>query len=382
MADHDHHHHAPTWQQLAAIAADQKDDDGAPTPTTPGPRSSHALVFVAPSYVYLLAGELTPRVPVDDKGAVWRLNLDENDAKWERVPTTGDAPPPPCIAPAAAALGSSIFLFGGRTAIDMQQGTLGDVYKLDTTTHRWETVWKREKQEGDDNAAANAPAPRSYHAAASLGGKLFIFGGCGPSGRLNDLWAFDPDTRTWERMPDPPKDSVPPRGGASLAALPAQQRLVVVGGFDGTHERADAHAFDVARKSWCSGPEGCASCAGDAPTLPARSVLGVAAHTGCASSAKDDDAACAHGGHVVAFGGECDPSVTRSHDTAGRFLGDVWCGDGARGDWHPLATAGGPGPGPRGWFASCAVPGGLVLHGGLDASNTRLSDCWRLRFGH
>lgn len=363
--------HAATWQRLAADA-----DADAPTP---GPRSSHAVAHVAP-YVYLLAGERSPRVPVDDEGAVWRLNLAaQGAAKWERVPTSGAAPPP-CIAPTVVAVGTSLYLFGGRTAVDMQQGVLGDVYRLDTTTHTWSLAWSRAETAGDDCA----PAPRSYHCATTLGGKVYVFGGCGPSGRLNDLWAFDPKLASWERMPDPPQASVPPRGGAALAALPSQNRLVVVGGFDGDKERADAHSFDVERRAWCldSGGGSCASCAGEAPTLPARSVLGVAAHTGCAGDGATGG--CAHASHVVAFGGECDPSVTRSHDSAGRFLADAWCGDGQKGAWHPLktTTTDDDGPGPRGWFASCAVPGGMFLHGGLDATNARLPDCWRLRLGH
>jgi hypothetical protein len=345
------------------------------------------VVFVAPSFVYLIAGELSPRVPVDDQGAVWRLDLaqDAASAKWERVPTSGAAPPP-SIAPTVVAVGTRLYLFGGRTAVDMQQGVLGDVYRLDTTTHTWSLAWSRAAaSSGGGGAAADCPAPRSYHAAASLGGKFFVFGGCGPSGRLNDLWAFDPQAASWERMPDPPRASVPPRGGAALAALPAQKRLVVVGGFDGDKERSDAHSFDVDARAWClDSGGGCASCAGEAPTLPARSVLGVAEHTGCAQSegGAAAGAGCSHSSHVVAFGGECDPSATRSHDAAGRFLSDAWCGDGQKGAWHPLKTAGDGGPGPRGWFASCAVPGGMLLHGGLDASNARLSDCWRLHLGH
>jgi hypothetical protein len=384
MADHDHHHHdhQASWQKLAASS--QSDDEQ----SSPGPRSSHALVYASP-YVYLLAGERAPRVPVDDQGAVWRIKISDNDAKWERVVTNGDDAPPPCVAPAAAAaaVGEGIYLFGGRTAIAMEQGVLGDLYRLDTSTLTWTKAWTRPTDSADDDA----PAPRSYHAAASLAGKFYVFGGCGPSGRLNDLWSFDPAAGgKWERLPDPPQGgkTLPPRGGASLAADERNGRLVVVGGFDGNKELADAHAFDVRARAWCSGPGGCASCEGAEPTLPARSVLGVAAHTGCGGGGgggegEDDDSKCSHVGHLVAFGGECDPSVTRSHDAAGKFLGDAWCGDGASGAWHPLKTAAGSAaPCPRGWFASCAVPGGLVLHGGLDASNERLSDCWRLRFGH
>ncbi len=47
------------------------------------------------------------------------------------------------------------------------------------------------------------PPRRSYAAAASAGGKLYIFGGCGEgcTGRLNDLWEFDPAANRWRQLP-------------------------------------------------------------------------------------------------------------------------------------------------------------------------------------
>lgn len=66
--------------------------------------------------------------------------------------------------------------------------------RLDTTTATWTAV------EPADEAR---PPKRSYAAAASAGGKLYMFGGCGEgcTGRLNDLWEFCPAANRWRQLP-------------------------------------------------------------------------------------------------------------------------------------------------------------------------------------
>lgn len=124
------------------------------------------------------------------------------------------------------------------------------------------------------------------------------------------------------------------------------------------------------------------------PGLTARSVLGVAGHA-CS-------AGCGHAGHLLAFGGEIDPS-DKGHEGAGQFSGETFCYDVAGGSggsvqqgcgghghgahsrgWCKLAP-GGEGPGPRGWFATATLPdGSMVVHGGINDGNDRLADMYRL----
>merc|ERR1711991_854877 len=42
------------------------------------------------------------------------------------------------------------------------------------------------------------PAPRNSQGECVHESKLFIYGGRGPQGRLNDLWCYDMDSRQWE----------------------------------------------------------------------------------------------------------------------------------------------------------------------------------------
>ena len=83
------------------------------------------------------------------------------------------------------------------------------------------------------------PEPRAGHAAGLLDGKFVIAGGTWWEGEKGN-WtqkifsasthAFDPDTETWEQLPDAPF----PFGYAAFAVV--EDRLYVLGGFDGRQE--------------------------------------------------------------------------------------------------------------------------------------------------
>ena len=120
---------------------------------------------------------------------------------------------------------------------------------------------------------------------------LYVFGGCGPDGRLSDLHRYDLTTSAWEEMPH--DAAIEGRGGAELVVVPG--RLLVLGGFSG-HENNDVHAFDLETQTW--------STVSDDTHLIARSVFCARVHE-CPLHE-----ACAHSGHIVVYGGETDPSNT------------------------------------------------------------------------
>jgi hypothetical protein len=82
--------------------------------------------------------------------------------------------------------------------------------------------------------------------------------------------------------------------------------------------------------------------------------------------------------------GEHDPS-SLGHAGAGKMLSDVWIYDISENWWtqlHPEGNDDGV-PASRGWFDADVVqnPSGndsVVLHGGLDENNERLTDSWIL----
>jgi len=259
--------------------------------------------------------------------------------------------------------------------VEMGEGAMNDLFSLDTKSHTWQAI---------QPATDAVPPKRSYHAACGSvhGGRqyVWIFGGCGEQGkgRLNDLWCFDVEARTWSAAPV--HEPIQGRGGASLVASNDGSKIFVVGGFCG-HELGDMYEYDVAARTWREVPPS---------GLPARSVFGAATHACAATGAQ-----CGHAGHVVVFGGEVDPS-NLGHEGAGDFAGDVWCWGEGQG-WHKVTTESEGAPCARGWYASTHITTGkthehacnhahahahacvgLVVHGGLDCKNERLDDMYLL----
>ena len=73
-------------------------------------------------------------------------------------------------------------------------------------------------------ATGSIPQPRSYHAAAVASGMLYVFGGCGADGRLNELHAYDPAGNQWQQLPA--SDAVPVGAAGELLHGLASQALV------------------------------------------------------------------------------------------------------------------------------------------------------------
>lgn len=225
-----------------------------------------------------------------------------------------------------AAVGTKLYLYGGRTGVDMGEGAKSELYVFDTSSAEWQPV-----KVPDDSPT---PPPRSYHAmaAAPSTGKVYVFGGCGSGGRLNDLWCFDTHTHTWQQLGSDSGDGVAARGGSVLVASADGQQLYLLGGFNGD-ELQDCHVFDVSSGSWscptcCDGGAAAtdnsgSSSKGKLAMLMGRSVFGAVLHSGGRSSngsggCGSHGSGCEHATHVVTFGGEVAPS-DKGHAGAGRW---------------------------------------------------------------
>ncbi|CAI7823721.1 unnamed protein product [Closterium sp. NIES-53] len=237
-------------------------------------------------------------------------------------------------------------------------------------------------------------SPRSYHtmAADPHRTQIYIFGGCGTTGRFNDLWAYPvaaSHTNTWRQLPSPPPSSAcVPRGGPGLAV--AGDAVCVLFGFSGEHELGDVHRFDLGKETWeevefppaAAGAEVAGS--GDAnkgdeagwsavKPIP-RSVFGAVT----VSLPAANESACKE--YIVVYGGEVDPSDL-GHLGAGKFSKDLFLLDVEERKWlrpASLVSSGGD-PGARGWFPVAPLAAGMVVYGGNSESNDRLDDVFVLR---
>ncbi|TMW95222.1 hypothetical protein EJD97_009212 [Solanum chilense] len=297
----------------------------------PGARSSHAITIVGHK-VYSFGGEFTPRVPVDNKLYVFDLNSQE----WSVADAAGDVPPPR-VGVTMATVGETAYIFGGR---DAEHKELNELYSFDTTTNKWTLL-----SSGDDDD----PPHRSYHSMTADYRRIYVFGGCGNAGRLNDLWGYDVVDKKWIKYPVP-GENCKPRGGPGLTVVLG--KIWVVYGFSGD-ELDDVHYFDTIEEKWMQ-----VETNGEKPT--ARSVFSTVGI----------------GKFIFIYGGETDPS-NLGHLGAGKFAGDVYALDTETLVWKRWMDSGDH-PGPRGWcaFASGQRDGqeGLLVYGGNTPCNDRLGD--------
>lgn len=195
----------------------------------------------------------------------------------------------------AIALGGQVYAFGGYSGTPHayhRAGQSGELWRLDPSTRQFELVAESEPTQGaalvsaqgsliriagmraynaegepedirslDDVASftpgANAwtalpklPAPRSSHAAAVLGDKLYIVGGWQLAGSpksgtfVDKTLVLDLATKTYSEIEQP-------FSLRALAAAPLDGKLVVLGGLDKDAKVSRAvHVFDPASKSW------------------------------------------------------------------------------------------------------------------------------------
>ncbi|KAA8526623.1 hypothetical protein F0562_008174 [Nyssa sinensis] len=301
--------------------------------TGPGARSSHAVTLVGQK-AYAFGGEFTPRVPVDNNLYVFDLN----DLTWSVADVTGDVPPPR-VGVTMASVSTTIYVFGGRDAMHKE---LNELYSFDTCTNKWTLI-----SSGDAG-----PANRSYHSTTADDRRVYVFGGCGVDGRLNDLWAFDVVDQKWVRFPVP-GENLKGRGGPGLAVV--QGKIWVVYGFAGV-EVDDVHFFDPVDEKWVT-----VETSGEKPSpRSVFSTLGI-------------------GKYIFIYGGEVDPSDL-GHLGAGKFAGEVYALDTETLVWKRWVDGSDSGehPGPRGWCAFAAGQRGgsegLLVYGGNSPSNDRLDD--------
>ena len=96
-------------------------------------------------------------------------------------------------------------------------------------------------------ASAHFPGPRSGAAAVVEGGKLYMFGGYGGSGRLDDFYEYDFASKVWTKLEC--------RGGSpgvreNNGVVVQGRCLYLFGGYNGTSWLNDFHEFNLDTREW------------------------------------------------------------------------------------------------------------------------------------
>jgi len=338
-----------------------------PTPDaehgSPCARSSHGLSIVKHGTRLILhGGENIARTPLEDEEATWAADLDKATGTWQWRRIVTDNTPPARLAHAQAECNDTVYIFGGRAGITMDEKAMNDLWKLDASGKKGSEKWSLVEP---DAKSGPPPEARSFHRMISVGNSLYVFGGCSASGRLADLYRFDLVDKTWQNLGT---SSLRGRGGANLMPLASNIMLAVVAGFAG-EETADGQRFDITLNEWDE-------------ELLTESLKGMRPRSVCVSASFPSV------GSSVIFGGEVDPS-DRGHEGAGGFENDVVILKEASGEYVETikASTSEPWPENRGWSDGAALEnendgtGHLYIFGGLsgdDANPRRLDDLWRM----
>lgn len=131
----------------------------------------------------------------------------------------------------------NLFIWGGSG----ECGLLNDTWLLNLETLVW-----RELQ-----LSASPPGRTCHHGYAWAQGKLFMFGG----GSANDipisdtaLWCFDPELRRWSTLACSDHPSM--RQGHTFNATDDEKSLVLIGGLDPKGSYGDVWSFDISSVTW------------------------------------------------------------------------------------------------------------------------------------
>lgn len=166
--------------------------------------------------------------------------VDTDSMQWHKPSAEGRAPSAR-YGHAAAVVGTSVYVFGGKGP---GSSVHNDLHRLDVERWTWSLV----------PSTTAPPLGRFGHSMAAVGDKLVMFGGWDGSTMFNDLWVFDTAAASWVK---PAVDGPPPspRHGHSLLLAPAANRLVVWGGWAESPRglpdyRSDGRALNPDTMTW------------------------------------------------------------------------------------------------------------------------------------
>lgn len=220
-------------------------DAGTWEPTAPpDPRVGHDGVYDPVRHRLIVVDGYDNAVLSD----VWALDL-SGSALWTRLVVAGTPP-------SARWLHTTIYdpvrdrilLFGGWAASPQNNET----WALDLSgTPTWHII-----------STATSPTQRRAHTAIydPVGDRMIVFGGQGPSGPLNDVWALSlSGTPDWSQLT--PVGSAPVARQTHAAAYdPVRNRMLVYGGNSGSTYLSDLWALNLSgTPAWFQLPAGGAS---------------------------------------------------------------------------------------------------------------------------
>ncbi|MDQ3871611.1 MAG: hypothetical protein M3301_08365 [Chloroflexota bacterium] len=227
------------------------------------------------------------------------------------------------------AAGRTAYLFGGRSG----GRAFDDLWRFDLERNTWQRV----------ASSGERPQARFGHTAAwvdRLG--LVVWSGQAASRFFNDLWTFDPATARWRRLPA--RGALPEPRYGSCAALGPDGRLWISHGFTTQGRFGDTKAYDFATATWRD----------ETPTGGAPVVRCL------------HDCLWSSNGRFLLYGGQTNGVAA---------LGDLWSYRPQERSWRQERK---PEPAPRQLYALAGFAGRAFVFGGQGLGGEELADLWLL----
>ena len=154
------------------------------------------------------------------------------------TPKMAGKPPSPRAGCAAALSGYRLFLYGGES--DATGPPLDELCCLDLEAASWQQLIGR----------GMSPGRLSFAAAASIGNKVYLFGGCTGEGVTNSFHSLDVVSTMWDPVESLTSQPPSPRMGHTMVACTTQ--LIVYGGKDKATGKvyAGLTVFDTEAEHW------------------------------------------------------------------------------------------------------------------------------------
>lgn len=170
---------------------------------------------------------------------------------WVEVTAAGSWPSARCEHSLTALDDGRVVLFGGTASEDGTEAKNDLwVYHPDTKFTAVAQPANISTASCDTDGQA-WPYRRYGHATAALGSTMWMFGGwisaCGQSSVSDELWVFDAGSSTWTRQP--PR-SLRPSARTSHNAMTYGSSILTMGGWDGTSPTDDIWTFNPTSQLW------------------------------------------------------------------------------------------------------------------------------------
>lgn len=183
------------------------------------------------------------------KNDAWIYDI--NFSEWSEVKLLPERTqldlPEPRYFPILAELENKLFLFGGYGEKDGQKKYYNDTFIFtNKAKSNRESIYATKAI-----ACPNAPSERYGVMHAKHEQNLYIFGGYGPKGDLNDLWKFSPKNQNWEKIETTNDVSPEKRYAGAIGSY--KDFLVLFGGRkrkDSKINYSDLWLFDLKNKKW------------------------------------------------------------------------------------------------------------------------------------